>query len=308
MSPELVALLQRSPAVPSAPEVVRHLVKIANDPDYKQADLVRVVSADAGIAADILRLANSALLGGQHRIATLSDAIVRLGIRRIRTLVISRCMIHGVSAASRGQIDPSYFFRRSLATAALAARIAERSTGVDRDAAFVGGLLCDVGVMILSGAMPQRYRPAAECYAPLHADDLVSREREILQTTHPEISAWLLDRWMLPSLVVEAVRHHHDLTPHVASEPVAHLAGILNGSSEVARALCEAPNRTQIRGMCVWAMEHARLDLEQLVPILRTVESDIAELATTLQVEIISSRIYGIIADAIAEQLAPSPA
>lgn len=308
MSPELVALLEKSPAVPSAPEVVRHLVKIANNPDYKLADLVRVVSSDAGIAADILRLANSALLGGQHRIATLSEAIVRLGIRRIRTLVISRCMIHGVSAAGRGQIDPSYFFRRSLATAALSARFAERGAGVDRDAAFVGGLLCDVGVMILSGAMPQRYRPAAECYAPLHADDLVGREKEILQASHPEISAWLLERWMLPSLVVEAVRHHHDLCPHVASEPVAHLAGILNGSSEIARALCEAPNRHHIRGTCVWAMEQARLELEQLGPVLQHVEADIAELAATLQVEIIPSKIYGIIAESIAGQLSASPA
>ena len=84
------------------------------------ADVVKLLSTDPGIVTDLLRLANSSLFGGRQKITSLADAFTRLGVRRVRTLIVGRSMISSISNDRNILIDTSYFWRRSLATAVLA--------------------------------------------------------------------------------------------------------------------------------------------------------------------------------------------
>ncbi len=305
MNPEIRNVLERSNAVPSAPQLVTRLMELTNDPNFKQTDLVKLLTSDAGIAADLLRLANSALFSGGRKVATLSEAITRLGTRRIRTLVIGRSMVSQMNAASSGAIDASYYWRRSLATAALAARFAEANPKLQRELAFMGGLLCDIGVPVLARALGAKYAPAAESYGPLHGEHLLEKELDCVGVTHPEVSAFALERWALQGDLVLGVRHHHSETlPEDLPEMASGIANVVNGCSEIARFLCETPNKQVIRGACTWAVGKIGTDLETLGNVLKQVESDIGELAASLQVDVIPSRIYAIIAETIREQLA----
>lgn len=304
MNPEIIKQIESSRAVPSPPQIVARLLQITNDPNYRQSDVIKLLSTDPGVVSDILRLANSALLGTGRKIASIDDALVRLGIRRVRTMVIGRSMVEQVNAGPGSAIDTSYYWRRSLATGVLASRFAETMTGVQRDVAFMAGLLCDVGVVILARALPQRYRPAADCYAPQHAEDLVNAELDAAGVAHPEVSAWALEKWGLPPEIVNSVRYHHSeaIPENLAS--ITRTAGILNGASELARLLCEAPNKPAIRGVCTWVAGKAGLALSTLASVLRHIEADVTELARQLKVDVIPSRVYTLIAEGIAEELA----
>ncbi|MFO0839668.1 MAG: HDOD domain-containing protein [Phycisphaerae bacterium] len=304
MQAELKSLIERSDAIPSAPQLVTRLLEITNDPNFKQPELVKLLSSDAGIATDMLRLANSALFSGGRKVATLSEAITRLGTRRIRTLVIGRSMVDQLNTKGSKLLDASYYWRRSLGAAVLAARFADLNSELQRELSFMGGLLCDLGVPVLARAMPQKYAPAAAAYGPLHGEHLLEKELACVGVTHPEVSAMALERWSLPTALVAAVRHHHaEPIPDDLPESAAALAAVIGASSEIARFLCESPNKQQIRAACIWATARVGIDLSALGEVLKLVESDINELAACLRVDVVPSRIYAIIAESIREAI-----
>jgi HD-like signal output (HDOD) protein len=93
------------------------------------------------------------------------------------------------STLSKKDIDDLQ--KRSLAIAQLSSRIAKGRE--DTDAAFMAGLVCDVGQLILASA-------------PV-LDEKMSAAADAI--THAEVGAFLLGLWGLPFRIVEAVANHH---------------------------------------------------------------------------------------------------
>ncbi|GMU80227.1 MAG: hypothetical protein AMXMBFR47_00980 [Planctomycetota bacterium] len=304
MNVEILKTIESRGAIPSLPNIVLRLIEVTNDPNFKQADVVKLLSTDPGIVTDLLRLANSSLFGGRQKITSLADAFTRLGVRRVRTLIVGRSMISCISNDRSILVDTSYFWRRSLATAVLASRFASKLAPDSRDQAFLGGLLCDVGVIVLSRAYPDKYEVAARNYAPLAGDGFISQEVELVGITHAEVSAEALRQWMLPPELADAIRLHHTENPAGVAPGVATIARIINGGSDIARLLCEVAKPAKIAGVCRTAMAHVGLPTAALAELLPTVESDISELAAALRVDVIPSRVYRILAEGMAEQLA----
>jgi HD-like signal output (HDOD) protein len=303
LNPAILEQIQRDDGIPTPPNIVTRLIQITNDPNFKTEELVKLLSTDPGIASAVLRLANSALFAAAKKTASVSEAVVRLGVRQMRALVLAHSMIQVFRSASSSVIDLSYFWRRSLAAGVLAARFADELVRLPRDLAFTSALLGDVGVIILAKALPETYGRIAQLYAPMSGDDLVAQEKELLSGSHAEVSALALERWGLPEAAIVAVRHHHsDQLPDLPA-PTMMLAKTLNGAGEMARLLCETPNPAVVRGVCKWVTEKVGISEAVLPQVLKQVESDIGELASALKVEIVPSRVYALIADVIAQQL-----
>ncbi len=303
MNPTILQRIETCQAIPSAPHIVSRLLEITDDPNYRHDEVAKLLATDPGIASDVLRMANSALLGGLRKVASISEAIVRLGIRQVRTLVISRGMINSIGEAKLSDLDMSYFWRRSLATAVLCSRIAEEIGRLPRDIAFTGGLLSDIGVIVLARALPVEYATILRQYSPRGGGDMVIHEVEQFGGSHADVSAIALQSWSVPAEVVQAVRHHHDTDLPEAPEIVTRLARVINAAGEIARFLCEAGGKDEVQRMCTWAMHLTDLRPRSLQRVLKLVESDIAELASALHVDVIPSKVYALIAQSMTEQL-----
>lgn len=305
MQTEILDFIQRSDAIPSMPQIVTRLLEITRDEDYKLDDIVQLLSTDPGIAGDVLRLANSPLFGVTRKVGSLSQATSLLGVKRIRTLVMGRCLVDKVKHTGTKIIDTSYYWRRSLATGVLAARFADHVVAHFREEAFLSGLLSKVGVIVLAGAYPESYAETAKAFAPLHGSAFADRERQSVGVTHPVVSALVLERWTLPEAMVLAVRHHHSAdVPEDLPESVKHLTRVVSGAADIARLLCEVPDRSIIARTCQDAMDTVGLNIEVLAHLLGDIETDISELASILRIDVIPSRVYSVIAKTIAEHLA----
>ena len=304
MDERIQTLIQRSDAIPSMPTIVTRFLEITNQSDYNVQDVVNLLSTDPGIAGDVLRLANSPLFGVARKVASLLQASNLLGIKRIRTLVMGRCMVEQISKGQSPLIDGSYYWRRSLVTGVLAARFADQIAPGNREDAFMGGLLSDIGVTVMARAFPDTYGPAASAYAPLCGSSLIEREITAVGVAHPEVGALVLDRWSLPETMVLVVKHHHDHpSPEGLPEEVAKLTRVVAGAADIAPLLCETPNAERIAPTCCEAMDVVGLNLAALQHVLKEIESDVTELAAVLHIDVISSKVYKLIADAVAEQL-----
>ncbi|MGE0482272.1 MAG: HDOD domain-containing protein [Phycisphaerae bacterium] len=303
MNADVLIAIRQSDAIPSMPQIVTRLLEVTSDANYKQDEVVELLATDAGVTTDILRLANSALFGLTRQVSSLRQALTILGIRRTRTLVMGRCMIERANAGPPHALDVGFYWRRSLATGVLAARFADDVLSERREEAFIAGLLCDIGVMVLSRALGTKYAPLAKAYSSAQTRDLLAQELKLLGVGHPEVSALVLERWMLPEEMVAAIRHHHNSPFDALPARVGHLAAIICGASDIARLLCHAPDKSTIAPTCTSAMALVGLPIATLGSVLQQVEADVRELASALRIDVVPSQSYELIATTIAQEL-----
>ncbi len=304
MNATILEFIDSTDAIPSMPQIVTRLLEITRDTDYKIADVINLLSTDVGVAGDILKLANSPLFGVSGKVSSLTHATNLLGIKRIRTLVMGRCMVDKVNQAPAPSLDLSYYWRRSLTCGVLAARFAEHALPNFRDEAFMSGLLGDVGIVVLARALPEKYAEIAKTYAPHGTDDFVALEEKGVGTTHPYVSALALERWGLPETMIEGVRHHHDAAfTGDLDKNIEELARVVHGASSISKLLCEAPEEEVIASTCAEAMAMVRLNVGVLENVLGNIEGDIAEFADLLRIDVIPSSVYRIIAKTVSEHL-----
>jgi putative nucleotidyltransferase with HDIG domain len=203
----LKEVVGRLDSIPSLPESYVAITNALQSPESSIAQVGNIVSQDAGMCVKVLQLVNSAFLGLSHRVSDPKQAAALIGIDNIRALVLS---VHVFSQFESSNQDLLFLWKHSLATAGLAkaiARLQDTSRNIVDDS-FTGGLLHDVGKLILSSVY------AKECAriwktSPADKTSSLSRERSVLGCTHAEVGAYLLGLWGLPDSIVEAVAWHH---------------------------------------------------------------------------------------------------
>ncbi len=306
MKAEILEAIKRSGAVPSMPQVVTRFLEIIQQPDFGYEELVAVLSTDPGMAADILRLSNSALFGVSRKITSLKQATTLLGPRRVRSLVLGRYMVETIGKGELGDLDASYYWRRSLTCAVLSARFADVLVPRLREEVFISALLADVGITILAQEMPTEYAPVLKLYQPHGQTDIAQAELDAVGATHAELSAVVLEYWQLPELICEAVaKHQSDVA---ANTEAIQLARIICSADRIAKLLCESPELDPLADECKTAMDFIDLDLSVLMKMIEKVEADVTELAELLKLDVIASSVYNLIAKVINEHISTQPA
>lgn len=304
MNASILETIKKSAAVPSMPQVVLRFLEIMQDPDFNYADLVKVLSADAGTVSELLRLANSAMFGVRNKVASTKQALTLLGPKRTRSLLLGRYLVDSMSSKRVAGLDMSYFWRRSLTSSLVATHFAEKVARAQRDEAFIGALLADIGIPILAEAMPERYASIAAQLAPHCPPITAEQELEAVEVTHAQVSAMVLAHWTLPSNVSAAVNLHQSDSP--GTDNVAKIARILHASDRIAGLLCEVSNEDTIVETCTEAAAFVGVDISTLVQMLPSIESEIEELADALRIDVIPSSVYSLVAQRLTEKLSAS--
>lgn len=301
---ETLTTIKRSASIPSIPMVATRCYELTQDPDCNAEDLVKLLGTDPGIAASVLRLANSALFGVTREVGSLQQAIALLGMRRIRELVLARYLVQSMEDGGSELIDLDYYWRRSLLTAVLATKFASAALLRVRDEAFMGGLLSDVGVIVLAKSLPETYAPIAKNYQPRGTEDWIQAEYNLLGVTHGEISALVLEQWGLPENLVEAVKHQHTSPADMPENcPGGDLARILNAAGAIAKLLCEATETEAAIETCLQSMQKVDLDSNVLLDALKDIEQEVKDMADLLGLNILSSKVFSTIGEQLAEHL-----
>ena len=186
-------------------------------------DLADMVTKDTLLCGHILKTVNSAGFARARTITSLQQAMTLLGLSRLRRIAVSFSV---TNLFSKTRTPPSWsrtrFNLHSAATAILAELIADAVPGPNRQGAFVGGLLHDIGKLLIAVSAPQQFEMTMGL-ASASGRSLVDCEREVLGTDHAELSGLALTRWCLPEPVCRAVFHHHapDLCEQLQAHPAS---------------------------------------------------------------------------------------
>lgn len=201
--------------LPVSASVVPAIIAAVDDPQSSATHVADVVAADAGLAAAVLALANSAAMGRTRQVTDLTTAVSLIGVDMVQTLAVANAtqLLHGSGGLPH--------MRRHAIETACAARVLARLVGLSQDHAFAAGLLHDVGEILLWNRDPVRYSADYRDWPDIDAQ--LRGERWSFGNDHATIAREQLADWHLPGSVVDAVGDHHrpDLSHHDLSTVVA---------------------------------------------------------------------------------------
>jgi putative nucleotidyltransferase with HDIG domain len=204
----LEELLSDVSSVPSLPLLYSKLDETINHPRSSIADIAKVLSEDQGLAARILKLANSPLFGYFSKIDTITQAVTIIGIQQVRDLALAISVMGLFKGLPEDLITMDRFWRHSIG-AAMAARVlatSQRETNLERF--FVAGILHDIGRLVMFLRIPDICREMLTT-AKEQQLCLFDVERQQLGFDHADVGGSLLRRWKLPIRVAEPVEYHH---------------------------------------------------------------------------------------------------
>lgn len=204
------------------PPVAAEVMKKAEDPDTDLPSLASLISRDAALAVRVLKIANSSFYSMPRKIETIQQGIVLLGYSTLRTVVVA-ASIKDVFA--RFGLAERLLWEHAIAAGVAATLLAKRVGGLARDEAFVGGLLHDIGKLVMHSQAEKKYQRVMQVvYA--EEQEPIDAEQEIFGFDHSEVGKLLLAKWGLPDRLALAVGAHHELEApdHIdGSKPLAAL-------------------------------------------------------------------------------------
>ena len=191
--------------LPPFQPVAGKLLALPPDGGYDIKQVVWIVKGDPALASEILFVANSSLFGFPALIESLRHAVAVLGvdcIRRLAMTVAIRALARGTGPFVRA------CWRHSVACATIAEKIAPHF-GCSAELAYTAGLLHDVGRLGFLRSYPQQIGPVlAGEYED--AEGAIAAERNVMNSSHGEAGAWLIEYWALPVALAETCSRHHD--------------------------------------------------------------------------------------------------
>jgi HD-like signal output (HDOD) protein len=208
VSPEEKLLIMRNHITKllAFPVTVANILRVTQNESSGAGDLSLVIKTDPAVSAEILKAANSVHFArGGVRISSVKDAIVRIGFMESRKLALSLSVFklkqHSNFTTGFNHIE---FWFHSLAVAIIAERLARNSQLVNPEEAFIGGLLHDIGLLLLN-----------EFFNPLFLeilDQSINENKQFLVCeaaklciTHNHLMRNLFTEWNFPQTLIAAV-------------------------------------------------------------------------------------------------------
>ncbi|MEZ5352018.1 MAG: HDOD domain-containing protein [Bryobacteraceae bacterium] len=176
------------------PAVARKLLSIVDKETCTIPEVTQIVRADAVFASEVLRLANSAVLGLRYEVLNIMHAVTVLGTDRLRALVLTVAMRDFLNGAAQADLLRRCW-RHNFASALVAEALAG-SCWLDRSDAYTAGLLHDLGQLALISQFPTRYTELLEASPDLTR--LLEAESDAFGLNHCEAGQWLADHWCIP--------------------------------------------------------------------------------------------------------------
>lgn len=201
-------ILRKELQLPSLPQVFLELQQAINASNTSSDDLAEIISQDPSLTAFLLRMVNSAFYSLPMQIDTITRAVTVVGVNQLSTLAVGTSVMSLFQDIPKDVVDMERFWKHSVACGLVARKLCLLTGKGDPERSFVGGLLHDIGQLVLLKAVPER-----AAYALFKARQskglLYVTEKDVLGFNHATLGGMLLRKWNFPYVLVATVLEHH---------------------------------------------------------------------------------------------------
>lgn len=191
--------------------------QLASDGNARLTDFIGVIETDEALSARIVRIANSVYYSRGTRVSDIEKAVANIGLDELRCL-LSATMLKSLLHAQhpvREQI-----WANSVATAVLCRMLSSSVKELSPGAAFLCGLLHDVGKLVMirrNGALYEKVNSLVSSSEGGFPD----AEEQLFELSHIEVGQWIAQSWNFPTAVREAIAYHHQRPIPGSIDPAA---------------------------------------------------------------------------------------
>ena len=271
---DLEQIVSQIVSLPTLPEVAERVLALIDDDSTSSGDLETIVGRDPAMVAKVLRLANSAYYGLRYEVVNLRHAITILGFKTVKSIAFSLSLVETFKDVDVAEaFELMKFWRHSVVCAGVSRVVATEARAEDPEAAFVLGLIHDIGKLIVAQYAPHEL---TEIVRLAGTDDISFRdaEGEVLNTDHAQIGGWLAEKWSLADSIVAGIRDHHDADA-LRGDPTRASCELANCITKAKGLGCSGTGgRTKLRRV-VWDTLGFERDI--LGPLARSVSLEIGQ-------------------------------
>jgi HD-like signal output (HDOD) protein len=237
---QIEKVILKSVDLPTMPHVAAKTMQLLSDPKVSTKDLQKVISSDAVLAANILKISNSALYGCSREIKTLSQAVVVLGFRTLRNIVVSASTAAMYRRKAQSfSLKDKILWEHSICCSIGSLAIAKKIKYREPEEAFIAGLLHDIGIIVLDNSLGDAYVSILK--EAFNSDNsLINLEINHLGFGHHQVGYIIMRHWNFAKSLQDAVGYHHH-PDSVCVDPT--LTQIVNLANEICYKLGHAWSR-----------------------------------------------------------------
>ncbi len=254
----------------SPPTVYSYVSRILGDPESSSHQVADVISKDASLSIKLLKLVNSPFYGFAGKVDTVNRAVSLLGTDELSALTLGVTVVDKFKNIPSELLDMDAFWRHSIRCGLFARILAGHLKLPGEESYFTGGLLHDIGRLIMLDRMPGAYAhtiiKGRDEQLPMYRAEL-----ETLHTDHGLVGKLLTMRWRLPPQLCRMIGGHHALADaqYAKEACLIHLADLL------AHACGQELNLVnEIPPFQIKAWEELGMQEEFLAPTIRQVDTE----------------------------------
>jgi DNA-binding response OmpR family regulator len=200
--PQLNAKLAEVSTVLPVSKTALDVYHMTRNEDWQVSHIAAAIQRDASLAAEVLRLANSALYNQSgRRLIDLEEAVLRIGQNRIGELALTSNVLAALTPGILPWLDLELAWKRSMAAGIVVESLVEMGSHQDIDEGLLlSSIMQPLGRIALGMLYPKLYEAMIRtCGLTGHA--LQEEERNMFPTTHTEVMAHLLSTWRIAANV-----------------------------------------------------------------------------------------------------------
>jgi len=212
-------------------QIAIRVMKLVNNEETPFSQVSSLVSSDPAFSSEVLRIANSLWYAPRVPAVSISQAVARLGAKNLQGIALTVAMRSFLGDAMSRPVMRD-MWKHNLACGLIAESLAP-PTGLDKDLAFTGAVLHDLGRLALAVLEPKEYVFLLGRHKG-PSSSMLPLEREAFGYDHCEVGAELVASWNLPVQFESIIAKHHCLRQK--SDPWD-MAALINVSCRLADAI-----------------------------------------------------------------------
>lgn len=223
----LQAAIRKTDTLPTISVIGQRLLTLRLDTEEGERELMNLVESDPMIAARIIGLANSPIFASAKKICAMRDAVMVLGLSRVKAVAISIALMGPLRVRESRYFSIKNLWLHSFSMAVgmrTLSGMIPRHIRPPEDQLFLAGLLHDIGFLAFAYLEAKKFD---EFLSQIEADPempVTELEREILGVSHAELGELLGRHWRLPEEIIDVIAGHH--LAAATSDPMLTLARI----------------------------------------------------------------------------------
>ena len=212
--------------IPKVSKVVQELIENFENDDFSLDEVSKKIAVDQMSSARVLRLANTVRFGGARSVASVDDAVVRLGFDKVKTLIIASGL--GGAVGNIKNMDMKDFWIRTFQVATICKDLA-KDHEAEPEIAFTCGMMHSIGEVII----------AIYC----NSEDIdMSTAKDVPSAAL--VGQELAKQWQFPAAISDAVGHQDD---PLSADPITPYACLIGFAKNV--VLLEAPDEENVSAL-----------------------------------------------------------